>query len=97
MKKLPSIFKNNIDKIISTNREVYHVCECMKYSDVIKVLDSIFLGFNLPQDIPVLIKTRNSVYDTKLNFMCDDYVNSIDNQKIYIKDIIFIERKDTKF
>ena len=97
MKKLPSIFKNNIDKIISNNREVYHVCECMKYSDVIKVLDSIFLGFNLPQDIPVLIKTRNSVYDTKLNFMCDDYVNSIDNQKIYIKDIIFIERKDTKF
>ena len=97
IKKLPKIYQNNIDKKINNNKEIYYSKYSNKEertSDIGLLLDGIFNSDKSVYNIPVIINTSNKSYDTYLVARTNSYILTIDQEKIYIKDIISIKRKN---
>ncbi len=93
MKKLPSIYKNDINKKIKNNREVTYVKEERKTQNINEILNTIFNGTGYSYNIPLIIKTNTNTYQTSLVSKNTTNVITLDNDIIPIKDIISIERK----
>ena len=95
MKKLPSIFQNEINKKIKNNREVTYIKEENKEL-IIDTINAIFNGTGYAYNIPVIIKTKNNIYDTYLVSKTNTIVTTLNNDIIPINEIISIERKSSK-
>lgn len=94
MKKLPSIYKNEINKKIKNNREVTYIKE--EKQNIHEIIDSIFNGLGYSYNIPLIITTKNKVYETSLISRSKTNINTLDNDSIPINEIISIERKSSK-
>ena len=94
MKKLPSIYKNEINKKIKNNREVTYIKE--EKQNINEIIDSIFNGLGYSYNIPLIITTKNKVYETSLISRSKTNINTLDNDSIPINEIISIERKSSK-
>ena len=94
MKKLPSIYKNEINKKIKNNREVTYIKE--QKQNINEIIDSIFNGVGYSYNIPLIITTKDKVYETSLISRNNTKINTLDNQSIPISEIIKIERKSSK-
>lgn len=94
MKKLPSIYKNEINKKIKNNREVTYIKE--EKQNINEIIDSIFNGLGYSYNIPLVITTKNKVYETSLISRTKTKINTLDNDSITINEIISIERKSSK-
>ena len=94
MKKLPSIYKNEINKKIKNNREVTYIKE--EKQNINEIIDSIFNGVGYSYNIPLIITTKDKVYETSLISRNNTKINTLDNQSIPISEIIKIERKSSK-
>ena len=94
MKKLPSIYKNEINKKIKNNREVTYIKE--EKQNINEIIDSIFNGIGYSYNIPLIITTKDKIYETSLISRNKKNINTLDNQSIPISEIITIERKSTK-
>lgn len=94
MKKLPSIYKNEINKKIKNNREVTYIKE--EQQNINEIIDSIFNGLGYSYNIPLIITTKNKVYETSLISRSKTNINTLDNDSIPINEIISIERKSSK-
>ena len=64
MKKLPSIYKNEINKKIKNNREVTYIKE--EKQNINEIIDSIFNGIGYSYNIPLIITTKDKIYETSL-------------------------------
>ncbi len=94
MKKLPSIYKNEINKKIKNNREVTYIKE--EKQNINEIIDSIFNGVGYSYNIPLIITTKDKIYKTSLISRNKTNINTLDNQSIPISEIITIERKSSK-
>lgn len=94
MKKLPSIYKNEINKKIKNNREVTYIKE--EKQNINEIIDSIFNGVGYSYNIPLIITTKDKVYETSLISRNKTKINTLDNQSIPISEIISIERKSSE-
>lgn len=98
IKKLPKIYQNEIDKKIKNNETIYYsrnrnsqAEEEMDLDSVNIFLDNIFNGIGHAFNIPVVIRTNTKVYNTSLITRTNDYLLTLDNNKIKISDIISIK------
>lgn len=94
MKKRPHLFRNNINKEINNNMKVYYTNSYSENENTIdeklnKLLEKNGYIFNLD----VIIKTNDSTYDTRLAGKIKNYLITLDNKIIPIKDIIEITEK----
>lgn len=93
MKKLPKVYKNNIDKNIKNNKSVCYVKEELRNTDsskntsVKEQLDIIFSGMGYSYNIPITIKTDEKIYNTSLIAKTKKYVVTLDNDVIQIDNI----------
>ena len=94
MKKLPSIYKNEINKKIKNNREVTYIKE--EKQNINEIIDSIFNGVGYSYNIPLIITTKDKIYKTSLISRNKTKINTLDNHSIPISEIITIERKSSK-
>ena len=95
MKKLPSIYQNEINKKIKNNREVTYIKEENKEL-IIDTINAIFNGIGYSYNIPLIITTKDKIYETSLISRNKKNINTLDNQSIPISEIITIERKSSK-
>ena len=95
MKKLPSIYKKEINKKIKNNREVVYIKEENKEL-IIDTINAIFNGTGYVYNVPVIINTKDKVYDTYLVSKTNTIVTTLNNDIIPISKIISIERKSSK-
>ena len=95
MKKLPSIYKKEINKKIKNNREVVYIKEENREL-IIDTINAIFNGTGYVYNVPVIINTKDKVYDTYLVSKTNTIVTTLNNDIIPISKIISIERKSSK-
>lgn len=97
MKKLPSIYKQAIDKKISNNNTVYYSTtktDVKKdYFDPKEFIRSLFKEGGHIFNKALIIKTKNKIYDTSIVRASEDYIYTLTEDSIRISDIISIERK----
>lgn len=106
IKKLPKIYQNSIDKHINNNKKTCYirnitdkeniVLNTMDNNEIDLVIDEIFNDIGYSFNIPVIIKTNNKTYETSLITRTNGYLLTLDNQKIKLDDIVFIQRKNPK-
>lgn len=94
MKKLPELYKNNINKKINNNKKI---CYLNKKTEEIKdttdnkniseTLDEIFNGIGYSYNIQVIIETNDSKYETSLIARTKNNIITIDNEVIPINKI----------
>ena len=97
-KKLPKIYKSSINKTINNNKKVDYVSKKVvsknKDSDIFDINTKISDILNSNRhffNTKVLIETKDKQYKTKLAGKIKDYIITLDNDIIFIKDIINIE------
>ncbi len=95
MKKLPSIYQNEINRKIKNNREVTYIKEDNKEL-INDTINAIFNGTGYVYNIPVIINTKSKTYNTYLVSKTNTIVTTLNNDIIPINDIISIERKSSK-
>ncbi len=85
MNNLPNIYKNNNINPKDNN----------KIKSIIKddILENIF-NMNKPYNIKVIIKTKDKVIEDYLIEKNEKYIIPLNNEKINIKDIEYIKKKD---
>jgi len=91
MKKLPKIYQNKIEKTIKNNKEYCYLVkeeEC----NIEEELTSIFSGIGHSYNIPILLKTKEKVYETSLVSRTKNNVITLENDIIPISDIIYLKR-----
>lgn len=106
-KKLPGIFKKDVDVIYSNNKKIYYAEDTInnKLRDSNNNFDSnslsveeklrkLFKSSRYIFNINVLIKTKNREYDTKIAGKVKDSVVTVDNDVIPIISIDDIIIKD---
>ena len=102
-KELPKVYRNNIDKDINNNKTTEYVKNNDEKqslnrkinNEVDTVHDKVFDILNSSKhffNIPVIIKTKNKEYNTKIAGKIRNYIVTLDNDVIFIKDILNIER-----
>ena len=106
-KKLPRIFKSDIDKEINNNRSVYYVkgendefsfstkkeMQTDVFIDIEEKINKIFKPGRHSFNVGVEIITANKTYDTKIAGKIRDCIVTLDNDVIPIKDIVDIKIK----
>lgn len=94
MKKLPEIYKNEINKNISNNKKYcYLKNEQEKEENINEKLEKIFNGMGYSYNIPVTIKTTSKEYNTSLVSKTKNNLITLDNDIIKIDEIISLELK----
>ena len=91
MKKLPSIYKNNII-MKSHNNKICYVKDNNKKETTNDILNNIFSGYHIPYHIKVQITTKNKIFNTYLTARGNNYLLTIQNELIKLSDIIDIKR-----
>ena len=97
MKKLPKIYQGEFNKEIKNNKESDYATNSdsvIKDENVLETLNKLFSSTRHTFNIPVIIKTKNKVYDTKIASKINNYIITLDNDVIFIEDIISIKEKD---
>ena len=108
-KKLPRIFRNDIDKEIHNNRKVYYVKSegddftfstrkekkenFDRNSKVQEKLNAIFKPGRHSFNVGVEIVTASKTYDTKIAGKVRDCLINLDNDVIPLKDVLDIRVK----
>lgn len=93
MKKLPSIYKSNINKNISNNKTKCHINLDRTNRTIQDEINDIFNGFGYSYNIPLEIITKQKTYNTSLIAKVNNYVVTTNNDVILIDDIIEIKKK----
>ena len=99
MKKLPRIYQGTFEKEIHNNQNEEYISgkETETKKDfsfsVEEKLSSLFASSRHVFHIPVLIKTKSHVYDTKIAGKVKNYIITLDNDIIYLSDIVDIKEK----
>lgn len=97
MKKLPKIYQGTFDKEIHNNKEMEYLSEIDEIKEAKETVEdkisSLFSSSRHIFHIPVIIKTKDRVYNTKIAGKVKNYIITLDNDIIYISDIISIEEK----
>ena len=97
MKKLPKVYKNEINKIINNNKDKCLVTtenKVIKKENINEIsLDEIFNGIGYSYNIPLNIKTKNKEYNTSLVAKTNNNVITIDNDIIPINEIITLTKR----
>ena len=84
--KLPSVFANNIDNRRDNNEKVFHN-ELRKKKDISSLKD-FFDKNGYADKLLVTISTISGTRKEKLILYKGDYVININNEKIYLRDIL---------
>ena len=104
-KELPRIYVNNIDKAIDNNKKIYisniatkteakqKTDEDKNLDEVKKIVKKMFNKKDLIYKIPVEIETNNEKLKTKIIGKKDNYLITIENKIINIKEIKNIKYK----
>lgn len=98
MKKLPNIYKSEINKQITNNNTVYYCTpknEILEenYENPLIFLENLFKEKGYIFNKPLIIKTKEKVYDTAIVKKEDNYLYTLTEDKILIDDIINIKKK----
>lgn len=95
MKKLPKIYQNTINKNINNNKKVCYLKNIDEYQQESKsiedTLDTIFNGMGYAYNIPVVITTKNKVYNTSLISKTKDNIITLDNDVISLSEVLDIK------
>jgi len=87
-----SLFKNSNINPIDHNKKMIHVKE-NNNNNIESVLDKIFNSIGNPYNIKVLLRTNNINKETYIVFRNKNYITTLDNELIPIKDITYLEIK----
>ena len=98
MKKLPEIYKNQINKSFRNNKSVYYSNEktpenIKKNLTVKEVLKSLKREKGYIFNKPVLIKTKDKTIDTAIIYINENSIITLNEDTIKIEDILSITRK----
>lgn len=97
MKKLPKLFKNEIDKPLNNNKKYCYLKEeTSEQVDKLTIdekINKIFNGLGNAYNVPVKIKTKDKVFTTSLVSKTKNNLVTLDNEVIKIEDIISIDEK----
>ena len=99
MDRLPKVFRNDINKNINNNKEVFYSLKSDDRSfspgtnNVDMEIKKIFNDVNYSFNIPVIIKTNDKTYETTLIYRDDNYIVTMDKDTIPIKSIISLQKK----
>ena len=97
MKKLPKIYHSENINYKDNNTDY---CIFKNYSEISdeqtikEKLNKMFRSLGSNYHLPVIIKTKNQLYDTVLISRTRDNIITIDNEIIPIKDIIILKEKN---
>lgn len=99
MKKLPKIYQGDFNKKITNNKNTCYldlnenITEITKDNmDVLETITEVFSGLGHAYNIPLIIKTKDKIYETSLIAKTKNYVVTLDNTTIPITDIISIKK-----
>lgn len=92
LKKLPELYKNDITKKITNNKNYCYLnnVEEVKYSPK-EQLEKIFSGVGYSYNVPVIIKTKDEELKTSIATRTKNYIVTLENKIIKINDIEKIE------
>ena len=98
MKKLPSIYKQEINKKINNNTTVYYCTSKNEKKEVENLsirdfLDNLFNEDGYIFNKALIIKTKDNTYDTAIVKKESEKIYTLTDNIIRIEDIISIERK----
>jgi len=87
-----SAYDKNVDQERSLSEEVGTTLSSkMDKNSILNVLNDLFQSRNHAYTKVVEVKTKNQTYQTRLVFMTDRKIVTIDNEEIYLDDIISIQ------
>ena len=95
MEKKPKVFQNTISKKLNNNRNlsVTKNNEIKQDNNVTKKIDKIFNDRNYIYKANVDIVLKDKIVNKKIIGKIDNYLLTIDNEKILIDDIIDINKE----
>ncbi|MCI8568367.1 MAG: hypothetical protein HFJ11_00110 [Bacilli bacterium] len=91
MKKLPKLYKNEINKNINNNKNYCYLKNEVAIDSIEEKLNSIFNGIGYSYNIPVTIKTHDKIYKTSLVSKTKNNLITLDNEVIKLEDIISLD------
>lgn len=105
MKKLPNIYQGNFPKKINNNKKICYLKtpeqqleqkqeDKQTQIEIRQQIREIFSSLSHPYTIPVIIKTKEKVYETYLIAKNKNNIITLDNEIIDISDIESIKRKE---
>lgn len=104
IKKLPKIYQNDINKPIHNNKKMCYVNKEKMKNEVLPnemtsqeindFINHIFNTTGYAFNTNVMIKTQNDIYHTSLIAKRNDYILTIDEDKIRIEDIKSITKEE---
>lgn len=99
MKKLPEIYKQPISKKITNNNTIYYATRNTKESstknktNIEDFLNQLFHETGYVFNKPLLIETKDKIYDTAIIKRSDQYIYTLSEDKIKITEILSIKKK----
>ena len=93
MKKLPELYKNEIINPQDHNTKVCYLKKEDEKQNIEEVLDNIFNGIGHVYNQKVFIKTKTKTLETYLVSKTKTDIITLDNEKIPIKDILFLKKE----
>lgn len=95
MKKLPKLYKNEINKNINNNKKYCYLKNEVgeEKDNIAEKLRKIFNGMGYSYNIPVIIRTKDKEYNTSLISKTKNNIITLDNEVIKIEDIISLDIK----
>ena len=97
MKKLPKIYHKDSINFKNNNKDycIFKNTSEISNQELIKEkINNIFKGLEASYNIPVIIKTKNNIYDTYLISRTRDNIITKENEIIPIKEIIILKEKN---
>lgn len=99
MKKLPKIYQGDFNKKITNNKNACYLDldkETLEIkqdnTDVLEIITEVFSGLGHAYNIPLIIRTKDKVYETSLIAKTKKHVVTLENVTIPIIDIISIKK-----
>lgn len=98
MKKLPEIYKQPIDKNITNNDIVYYATRNTEEQTALnqkpeEFINQLFHETGYVFNKPLLIQTKEKVYDTSIIKKSNEYIYTLSEDKIKISEILSIKKK----
>lgn len=103
IKKLPKIYQNDINKTINNNKKMCYVdknnrknisLNQMTNTEINDFIDHIFNTTGYAFNTNVMIKTKDNLYHTSIIAKMNNYILTMNEEKIKIEDIISITKED---
>lgn len=98
MKKLPKIYKNEKIHPKDNNTNFYKIDNeeeiIIEENNLEEELNKIFNGRGHSYNVPVIIKTKEKIYNTYLLAKTKDNLITLENEIIPIEEIIFLKTKN---